>query len=169
MARGVNKVILIGNSGGDPQMRYLPNGNAVTNLNLATSDSWQDKQTGQQQTRTQWHRIVVYGTLAEVAAQYLRKGSQVYLEGRLQTREWEKDGVTRYTTEVVVDMQGALQLLGRKDSQQEEAAAPGDARPSPAPRPSPSAARPASAAADYENFDDDIPFFRIDDRLVLII
>ena len=101
MARGINKVILIGNLGGDPETRYLPNGNAVTNLTLATSDSWRDKQTGQMQERTEWHRVTFFGKIAEIAGQYLRKGSKIYIEGRLQTREWEKDGVKRYTTEVI--------------------------------------------------------------------
>lgn len=114
MARGVNKVILIGNCGGDPETRYAANGNAITNLTLATSDSWKDKQTGQQQERTEWHRVVFFGKLAEIAGEYLRKGSQCYIEGRLQTREWEKDGVKRYTTEIVVDIGGTLQLLGGK-------------------------------------------------------
>ena len=119
MARGVNKVILLGNVGGDPETRYLPNGNAVTNITLATSDSWTDKQSGQKQERTEWHRVVFFGKLAEIAGEYLRKGSQVYVEGRLQTREWEKDGVKRYTTEIVVDMQGTMQLLGgRQDGNQ---------------------------------------------------
>jgi len=112
MARGVNKVILIGNVGGDPETRYMPNGNAVTNITLATTDSWKDKQTGQLQERTEWHRVVLFGKVAEIAGEYLRKGSQCYIEGRLQTREWEKDGVKRYTTEIVVDMNGTMQLLG---------------------------------------------------------
>ncbi len=114
MARGVNKVILIGNVGGDPETRYMPNGNAVTNITLATTDAWKDKQTGQLQERTEWHRVVLFGKVAEIAGEYLRKGSQCYIEGRLQTREWEKDGVKRYTTEVVVDMNGTMQLLGGK-------------------------------------------------------
>ena len=119
MARGINKVILIGNVGGDPETRYMPNGNAVTNITLATTDSWKDKQTGQLQERTEWSRVVFFGKVAEIAGEYLRKGSQCYIEGRLQTREWEKDGVKRYTTEIVVDMNGTLQLLGGKpDSQQ---------------------------------------------------
>lgn len=123
MARGVNKVILIGNLGGDPETRYMPNGNAVCNLTLATSDSWRDKNTGQMQERTEWHRVVFFGKLAEIAGQYLRKGSKIYVEGRLQTREWEKDGIKRYTTEVVVDMGGQMQMLdGRNDG----AAAPGN-------------------------------------------
>lgn len=112
MARGVNKVILIGNCGGDPETRYMPNGNAVTNITLATTDAWKDKQTGQLQERTEWHRVVLFGKVAEVAGEYLRKGAQVYIEGRLQTREWEKDGIKRYTTEIVVDMGGTMQLLG---------------------------------------------------------
>lgn len=121
MARGINKVILIGNVGGDPETRYMPNGNAVTNITLATTDSWKDKQTGQLQERTEWSRIVFFGKVAEIAGEYLRKGSQCYIDGRLQTREWEKDGVKRYTTEIVVDMNGTLQLLGGKpDSQQSQ-------------------------------------------------
>lgn len=121
MARGVNRVTLLGNVGGDPETRYMPNGNAVTNITLATTDSWKDKQTGQLQERTEWSRIVFFGKVAEIAGEYLRKGSQCYIEGRLQTREWEKDGVKRYTTEIVVDMNGTLQLLGGKpDSQQSQ-------------------------------------------------
>ena len=113
MARGVNKVILVGNVGGDPETRYLPNGNAVTNITLATSDSWKDKQTGQLQERTEWHRVVFFGKVAEIAGEYLRKGSQVYVEGRLQTRKWQdQSGQDRYTTEIVVDMNGTMQLLG---------------------------------------------------------
>ena len=112
MARGVNKVILVGTCGQDPEVRYLPNGNAVTNLSLATSEQWTDKQTGQKVERTEWHRVSLFGKVAEIAGEYLRKGSQVYIEGKLQTREWEKDGIKRYTTEIVVDMQGTMQLLG---------------------------------------------------------
>ncbi|MDG9929317.1 MULTISPECIES: single-stranded DNA-binding protein [Pseudomonas] len=164
MARGVNKVILIGNVGGDPETRYLPNGNAVTNITLATTDSWKDKQTGQQQDRTEWHRVVFFGKLAEIAGEYLRKGSQCYVEGRLQTREWEKDGVKRYTTEIVVDMNGTLQLLGSRGGnnegggdyaprQQQSRPAPQQAAPRPAPQPA--AQQPAP---DYDSFDDDIPF-----------
>ncbi|MEJ9052924.1 single-stranded DNA-binding protein [Pseudomonas aeruginosa] len=113
MARGVNKVILVGNVGGDPETRYMPNGNAVTNITLATSESWKDKQTGQQQERTEWHRVVFFGRLAEIAGEYLRKGSQVYVEGSLRTRKWQgQDGQDRYTTEIVVDTNGNMQLLG---------------------------------------------------------
>ncbi len=120
MAKGINKVILVGNVGGDPETRHLANGNAVTNITLATTDSWKDKQTGKQQERTEWHRIVFFGKVADIAGQYLRKGSQCYVEGRIQTSEWEKDGIKRYTTEIVVDMGGTLQLLGgRGDSSAE--------------------------------------------------
>lgn len=114
MARGVNKVILVGTCGQDPEVRYLPNGNAVTNLSLATSEQWTDKQTGQKVEKTEWHRVSMFGKVAEIAGEYLRKGSQVYIEGKLQTREWEKDGIKRYTTEIVVDMQGTMQLLIEK-------------------------------------------------------
>ena len=163
MARGVNKVILIGNVGGDPETRFLPNGNAVTNITLATTDSWKDKQTGQQQDRTEWHRVVFFGKVAEIAGEYLRKGSQCYIEGRLQTREWEKDGVKRYTTEIVVDMNGSMQLLGGRGGNADEA--PRAARPAAAPRPAQNDSRPAAqpaapqpAPADYDSFDDDSPF-----------
>ncbi|RMP52136.1 Single-stranded DNA-binding protein, partial [Pseudomonas syringae pv. atrofaciens] len=98
MARGVNKVILVGTCGQDPEVRYLPNGNAVTNLSLATSEQWTDKQSGQKVEKTEWHRVSLFGKVAEIAGEYLRKGSQVYIEGKLQTREWEKDGIKRYTT-----------------------------------------------------------------------
>ncbi len=113
MARGVNKVILVGNLGQDPEVRYMPNGNAVTNISIATTDSWKDKNTGQMQERTEWHRVVLFGKLAEVAGEYLRKGSQVYIEGRLQTRKWtDQSGQEKFTTEVVVDMGGQMQMLG---------------------------------------------------------
>lgn len=108
-SRGVNKVILVGNLGQDPELRYMPNNTAVANLSLATSDTWKDKQTGEQRERTEWHRVVLYGKLAEVAGEYLRKGSQVYIEGELRTRKWtDQSGQERYTTEVVVSMQGTM-------------------------------------------------------------
>ena len=163
MARGVNKVILIGNCGSDPEVRYMPNGNAVTNLTLATTDTWKDKQTGQLQERTEWHRIVLFGKVAEIAGEYMRKGSQCYIEGRLQTREWEKDGVKRYTTEIVVDMNGALQLLGGRGAG-DSSAAPREQR-TPRQRPAdhpaqrqPTRQAPSHPAPDYDAFDDDIPF-----------
>lgn len=108
-SRGVNKVILVGNLGNDPEVRYMPNGNAVANLSLATSESWKDQQ-GQMQERTEWHRLTMYRRLAEVAGEYLRKGSQIYVEGKLQTRKWQdQQGQDRYTTEVIVDQ---MQMLG---------------------------------------------------------
>lgn len=107
-SRGINKVILVGNVGQDPETRYMPNGNAVTNVTLATSEVWKDKNTGQQQERTEWHRIVFFQRLAEIVAEYVRKGSKLYVEGRLQTRSWEQDGVKRYTTEIVA---GEMQML----------------------------------------------------------
>ncbi|MFI8482371.1 MULTISPECIES: single-stranded DNA-binding protein [unclassified Pseudomonas] len=165
MARGVNKVILVGTCGQDPETRYLPNGNAVTNLSLATSEQWTDKQTGQKVEKTEWHRVSMFGKVAEIAGEYLRKGSQVYIEGKLQTREWEKDGIKRYTTEIVVDMQGTMQLLGGRPNNEGGDSAPRQQRPAPQQRaPQPQAApRPApqpqaQPAPDYDSFDDDIPF-----------
>lgn len=163
MARGVNKVILVGTCGQDPETRYLPSGNAVTNLSLATSEQWTDKQTGQKVEKTEWHRVSLFGKVAEIAGEYLRKGSQVYIEGKLQTREWEKDGIKRYTTEIIVDMQGTMQLLGgRPDTAGGGDSAPRQQRPAPqreqqsAPRPAPQQA--PQPAADFDSFDDDIPF-----------
>lgn len=113
-SKGVNKVILVGNLGQDPEVRYMPNGGAVVNLSLATSDTWTDKQTGDKKERTEWHRVVLYGKLAEIASEYLRKGSQVYIEGALRTRKWtDQSGVEKYTTEVVVSQSGTMQMLGR--------------------------------------------------------
>ncbi|MGM7868027.1 single-stranded DNA-binding protein [Yersinia enterocolitica] len=119
-SRGVNKVILVGNLGQDPEIRYMPNGGAVASITLATSESWRDKATGEQKEKTEWHRIVLFGKLAEVAGEHLRKGSQVYIEGALQTRKWQdQSGQDRYTTEVVVNVGGTMQMLGSKqgDSQ----------------------------------------------------
>lgn len=111
-SRGINKVILVGNVGQDPETRYMPNGNAVTNVTLATSDVWKDKNTGQQQERTEWHRIVFFQRLAEIVAEYVKKGSKLYVEGRLQTRSWEQDGVKRYTTEIVASEMQMLDSRG---------------------------------------------------------
>ena len=143
MARGINKVILVGHLGQDPETRYMPSGGAVTNLRVATSESWKDKTTGDQQERTEWHNVAMFGRLAEIAAEYLRKGSQVYLEGRLRTRKWQdRDGNDRWTTEIIAN---EMQMLGgRPDS-----SAP--ARVAEAP-----AAAPAPGPAD--DLDDDIPF-----------
>lgn len=113
--RGVNKVILVGNLGQDPEIRYMPNGGAVANLTLATSESWRDKQTGEPKEITEWHRVVIFGKLAEVAGEYLKKGSQVYIEGQLKTRKWQdQQGADRYSTEVNVGINGTMQMLGGK-------------------------------------------------------
>lgn len=140
-ARGVNKVILIGNLGADPETRFLPSGGAVTNVNLATSESWKDKNTGQQQDRTEWHRVVFFNRLAEIAGEYLNKGSKVYIEGSLRTRKWQsKDGQDRYTTEIVAS---EMQMLdGRGGSQDSGASQPSG----------------GGAAPPADDFDDDIPF-----------
>lgn len=112
-SKGVNKCILIGHLGQDPEIRYMPSGGAVANLTLATSESWRDKQTGEMKEKTEWHRVCIFGKLAEVAGEYLRKGSQVYIEGSLQTRKWtDQGGQDRYTTEVVVNIGGTMQMLG---------------------------------------------------------
>lgn len=116
-SRGVNKVILVGNLGQDPEVRYMPNGGAVANLRLATSESWRDKQTGEMKEVTEWHTVTLYGKLAEVAGEYLRKGSQVYIEGQLRTRKWQdQSGQDRYSTEVVVNVGGTMQMLGGRQS-----------------------------------------------------
>ena len=154
MARGVNKVILVGNLGKDPETRYMPSGSAVTNLTLATSESWKDKQTGEAQERTEWHKIAMFGRLAEIAAEYLRKGSQVYIEGKLRTRKWQdKEGKDRYTTEIVAD---EMQMLGSKGG--------GAGAGAGAPAAASARERPATAVNDAVDsgppgdFDDDIPF-----------
>ncbi len=147
-SRGVNKVILIGNLGQDPEVRYMPNGGAVCNLTVATSESWKDKNTGENQERTEWHRIVMYRRLAEIAGEYLKKGSKVYLEGKLQTRKWQdKQGQDRYTTEVVADEMQMLDSRGGGSA----GFAPQQSRPAA------SNQAPAQAPADG-GFEDDIPF-----------
>ncbi|AXH56270.1 single-stranded DNA-binding protein [Pseudomonas ficuserectae] len=165
MARGVNKVILVGTCGQEPDVRYLPNGNAVTNLSLATSEQWTDKQSGQKVEKTEWHRVSLFGKVAEIAGEYLRKGSQVYIEGKLQTREWEKDGIKRYTTEIVVDMQGTMQLLGGRpqEGQQQGQRPQQQSRPvnqqASAARQQPRQQQAApQPSADFDSFDTDIPF-----------
>jgi len=148
MARGVNKVILVGNLGKDPEVRYMPNGNAVANITLATTESWKDKQSGEQQEKTEWHRIVMFRRLGEIAGEYLKKGSQVYIEGKLQTRKWQDNsGNDRYTTEIVAN---EMQMLGGRGGGG-SAGFSGDSAPAQ------SAPAPAPAAAGGE-FDDDIPF-----------
>ncbi len=152
MARGVNKVILIGNLGKDPETRFMPSGGAVTNITLATSETWKDRNTGQAQERTEWHRIVFFNKLAEIAGEYLKKGSKVYIEGTLRTRKWQgQDGSDRYTTEIVANEMQMLDSRGADGGQQagQRQQAPQQQRPAP----------PAqNGYADDPGFDDDIPF-----------
>ncbi|OTP83232.1 single-stranded DNA-binding protein [Gilliamella apicola] len=157
--RGINKVILIGHLGQDPEVRYMPNGNAVANFNIATSESWKDKQTGETRDRTEWHRVVVFGKLAEIAGEYLKKGTQVYIEGQLQTRKWQdQSGQDRYTTEVVINpLGGTLQMLGSRENSADdrERSTQNTASRQPnknAPAPQPKAPEPPM------DFDDDIPW-----------
>ncbi len=152
MARGVNKVILIGNLGRDPEVRYTPNGSAVANVTLATSESWKDKQSGEAVERTEWHRIVFYQRLAEIVGEYLRKGSKIFIEGRLQTRKWQdkNSGQDRYTTEIIADN---MQMLDSKGGSV-GAEAPAFEKPAMAAAASPS----GEAALSLDTFDDDIPF-----------
>ena len=149
MARGINKVILVGNLGADPETRYMPSGSAVTNLSVATSESWKDKQTGEQTERTEWHKVVMFDRLAEVAAEYLRKGSQVYIEGKLQTRKWQdRDGNDRWTTEIRAN---EMQMLGGRGG----SGGGGSFGGAPPQQGGGSSTPPKSAPDD---FDDDIPF-----------
>jgi single-strand DNA-binding protein len=157
MARGINKVILIGNLGQDPETRYMPSGGAVTNLRLATNESWKDKQTGEQKERTEWHSVAMFGRLAEIAAEYLRKGSQVYVEGRLQTRKWQdKDGNDRYTTEVVAN---EMQMLGGRGGGGMGGGGGGYSQGGGDPGPSQGRSGGGqSSPPPADDFDDDIPF-----------
>jgi single-strand DNA-binding protein len=160
MARGINKVILVGNLGKDPETRYMPNGKAVTNFSIATSESWKDKQTGEQREQTEWHNIVMYDRLAEIAAEYLKKGSQVYVEGKLRTRKWQdKEGRDRYTTEINAN---EMQMLGGRAGGGMGGGGGGEyASESRAARPAQSGGggRGAPAPGGEETpFDDDIPF-----------
>jgi len=156
MARGINKVILIGNLGADPETRAMPSGTTVANLRVATSESWRDKQTGEQQERTEWHRVALFGRLAEIAGEYLRKGSQVYIEGSLRTRKWQdKQGNERYSTEIVGN---ELQMLGgRGGAQAGTVGSPASAGAGSAGAPS-YAEESAGGGSRSEEFDDDIPF-----------
>ena len=151
-SRGVNKVILVGNLGNDPEVRYMPNGNAVANVSLATSETWKDKNTGDQQEKTEWHRVVFFNRLAEIVEQYVKKGTKLYIEGRLQTRSWEQDGVKRYTTEIVAN---EMQMLDSRGGASQDFG--GQQASAPAPQPNQQQAAPA-APQNFDNFDDDIPF-----------
>lgn len=161
MARGINKVILVGNVGGDPEVRYLPNGNAVTTLSVATSESWKDKTTGEKQDRTEWHRVVCFNRLGEIAGEYVRKGSKLYVEGSLRTRKWQdQQGQDKYTTEIIasdiqmLDSKGGSSASGYEDMPQSSYQS------TPAPQqPMSRAQQPSSAAQDaFDQLDDDIPF-----------
>ncbi len=169
----LNKVLLIGNLGRDPETRFMPNGNAVCNFSIATTESWKDKQSGQKQEKTEWHNISMYGRLAEIAGQYLKKGSSVYIEGRLQTRKWQdkQTGADRYTTEIIADEMKMLggrgdgggasmgggynQQGGGDDFNQEYSAPPAQQQQAPRQAPPQAAAKPAR---NFDDFEDDIPF-----------
>ena len=154
-SRGVNKVILVGNVGNDPEVRYMPNGNAVANISIATSDSWKDRNTGEQQERTEWHRVVFFKRLEEIVEQYVKKGTKLYLEGRLQTRSYEQDGVKKYSTEIVANEMQMLDSRAATGSNQEF----GDQSNPPTSPPQDSVQNSEQqASATFDNFDDDIPF-----------
>jgi len=149
MARGINKVILVGNLGADPDTRYMPSGGAVTNLSIATSESWKDKQSGEQKERTEWHKVAMFNRLAEISAEYLRKGSQVYIEGKLRTRKWQdKEGKDRWTTEIIAD---EMQMLGGRGGG-------GGGGGAPAQNDDFSQPSQPSRGGGGDDFDDDIPF-----------
>ena len=168
----VNKVILVGNLGRDPEVRFMPNGEAVCNFSIATTENWKDK-SGVKQEKTEWHNIVMYRKLAEIAGEYLKKGRPVYIEGRLQTRKWEKDGVTRYSTEIIGDN---MQMLGSKDGAGSGASydggdmnqgggnddynqsAPRQSSQQAKPQQAPSSQAPAKPGGNFDDFEDDIPF-----------
>jgi len=151
-SRGVNKVILVGNLGNDPEVRYMPNGNAVANVSLATSETWKDKSTGEQQEKTEWHRVVFFNRLAEIVEQYVKKGTKLYVEGRLQTRSWEQDGVKRYSTEVVAN---EMQMLDSRGGVSQDF---GGSQTAAAPAAQPTQQQAAAPPQNFDNFDDDIPF-----------
>ena len=161
MAKGINKVILIGNMGAEPETRYLPSGGAVTNIRLATSESWKDKNTGQQQERTEWHRVVFFNRLAEIAGEYLHKGSKVYIEGSLRTRKWQdKEGKDQYTTEIVADEMQMLDSRGAGgggSSSGDDYGSGGGYAPEPRQAPA-RAPAPAGKPEETPVWDDDIPF-----------
>lgn len=155
-SRGINKVILVGNVGNDPEVRYMPNGNAVANVSIATSESWKDKSTGEQQERTEWHRVVFFNRLGEIVEQYVKKGSKLYVEGRLQTRSWEQDGVKRYSTEIVANEMQMLDSRGGGQSDSDY----GQQRSAPPQQSSGGGGNQQAQppAGNFDNFDDDIPF-----------
>jgi single-strand DNA-binding protein len=142
VSKGINKVILVGNVGKDPETRYMPNGGAVTNLTIATSEQWKDKNTGENQERTEWHRVTFYQKLAEIVAEYVKKGSKLYVEGSLRTRSWEQDGVKRYATEIIASEMQMLDGKGGERPAQQQQHKPAQ----------------QSGAPPQDQFDDDIPF-----------
>ena len=141
-SRGINKVIIVGNLGKDPERREMPSGGGVTNITLATSETWKDKNSGEAQEKTEWHRVVFFGKLADIVAEYLRKGSKVYIEGSLKTREWEKDGIKRYTTEIVAKEMQMLDSRGQSEPQEQPQ----------------QQQQVTQVDNNFDNFDDDIPF-----------
>tara|TARA_B110000495_G_C22919760_1_gene537333 strand:- start:174 stop:641 length:468 start_codon:yes stop_codon:yes gene_type:complete len=153
-SRGINKVILVGNVGQDPETRYMPNGNAVTNISIATSETWKDKNTGEQQERTEWHRVTFYQRLAEIVAEYVKKGSKLYVEGRLQTRSWEQDGVKKYATDIIAN---EMQMLDSRGGSSDNYS-PSQSQSTPSAPPSKNETPTQQAPADMDSFDDDIPF-----------
>ncbi|WP_367607916.1 single-stranded DNA-binding protein [Legionella sp. W05-934-2] len=166
MARGINKVILIGNLGSDPEVRYMPSGAPVATLSIATSESWKDKQTGERQERTEWHRVSCFNRLGEIAGEYLRKGSKVYIEGSLRTRKWQdQQGQDRYTTEIIAN---DLQMLDGRGAAGQSPAFPGDnayqsappayADAAPASQPAAKAPNQSPAPQAFDDLDDDVPF-----------
>ena len=156
MARGVNKVILVGNLGADPETRYTASGAAITNIRIATSESWRDKQTGENQERTEWHRVVFFSRLAEIAGEYLRKGSQVYIEGSLRTNKWQgQDGQDRYTTEIIAS---EMQMLGARGGEASARPAGGGFRDNKPEQQSQAPVQSAPAPAEENFAEDDIPF-----------
>lgn len=164
-SKGINKVTIVGNLGNDPDVKYTPAGAAITNISVATSESWKDKNSGQQQEKTEWHKVVFFGKLAEIAGEYLRKGSQVYIEGKLTTRKWQdKEGQDRYTTEIVCDsFNGVMQMLGSKQEGQ-QAPQPQQRQPQQyqtSGQPNPRQSQPQknnSNHQSFDNFDDDVPY-----------
>lgn len=157
-SRGVNRVTILGNLGNDPEVKYLPSGSAIANLTVATSESWNDKATGEKKENTEWHRVVLFGKLADVAGEYLRKGSQVYIEGQLRTRKWtDNAGVEKYTTEVVVGMNGVMQMLGGKQESKPQQSGCGQPQ---QPKPQQQQSKPAPSVSHEPPTDlsDDIPF-----------
>lgn len=150
-SRGINKVILVGNVGQDPETRYMPNGNAVTNISIATSETWKDKNTGEQQERTEWHRVTFYQRLAEIVAEYVKKGTKLYVEGRLQTRSWEQDGVKKYATDIIAN---EMQMLDSRGSAG-DSYSPSQSQSAPPPK---NETPTQQVPVDADSFDDDIPF-----------